>query len=128
MYQQSTAQEPDSFVAPKDSAAVGLYTTAAVLVPSIIPYTLTVMSTINNKLHAKASSMANASITDASAEAGIAQEETAHALLDKWATLNLGRSFLPLIATVCAAWAVADSYEVLGLADVMFKSGANRMG
>ena len=87
------------------------------------------MKGTNDKLHSRASSLATTSLTDAAAEAGVAEEETAHALVDKWATLNLGRSLLPLIGALCAAWAtVADSYEVLGLADVVFKSGANRMG
>jgi hypothetical protein len=58
----------------------------------------------------------------------VAKEETAHALLDKWSTLNLIRSLLPLAGTICAAWAVADNYEVLGLAEIVLKSGANRMG
>lgn len=79
------------------------------------------MKPTNDKLAAKASSTA-------AAESGVAKEETAHALLDKWSTLNLGRSFLPLIGALCAGWAMADNYEVLGLADVVFKSGANRLG
>lgn len=72
--------------------------------------------------------MANASLTDAAAEAGVAKEETVHALYDKWSTLNLIRSLLPLTATVLAAWASVDKYDVLGLSDITFKSGANRMG
>ena len=115
-------------IAPKDSAAVSLYSAAAVLVPAIIPYTLTVMKSTNAKLDGKASSLANASLTDAAVEEGVAKEETVHALFDRWSTLNFGRSLLPLIGSICAAWAVVDNYEVLGLSQVVLKSGANRMG
>ncbi|KAL1296962.1 hypothetical protein AAFC00_004562 [Neodothiora populina] len=112
-----------AYRAPKESPSILLYTAAALLVPSIIPYTVFAMGTVNKKLSDKASSL-----TDAAAESGIAQEETAHALVDKWATLNLIRSFLPLVATVCAAWASVDNYEILGLASLSLRSGANRMG
>lgn len=86
------------------------------------------MSATNDKLNAKASSLANASLTDTAAEAGDAKEETTHALLDKWMTLNLGRSVLPLVGAVLGAWAAVDGYEVLGFASAVLKSGANRMG
>ncbi|KAF1353902.1 hypothetical protein BDV97DRAFT_279548, partial [Delphinella strobiligena] len=113
---------------PKGSAAFTLYTVAAVLVPSIVPYTLLVMKPTNDKLNEKAESLATTSLEDAAAEAGVAKEETAHGLLDKWITLNLGRSLLPLIGTICAAWASVDKYEVLALADITVRSGANRLG
>jgi len=117
-----------AYRASKESASVVLYTAAAVLVPSIIPYTIIFISSTNNKLAAKEASLAKVSITDTAAEAGVAEEETAHALFDKWATLNLGRSLLPLIGTVCAAWAAVDSYEVLRFSSFALKTGANRMG
>jgi hypothetical protein len=85
------------------------------------------MSGINSKLQEKAASLANASLTDTAVESGVAQGETAHELLDKWATLNLGRSFLPLLGTLLAGWAIVDKFEVLGLGAVL-KTGANRMG
>lgn len=92
-----------------------------------MPYTLFFMSSVNNKLHERASSLANASLTDTAAESGVAEAETTHALVDKWATLNLGRSLLPLMGTIAAAWAVVDKYEVLGLG-ATFRTGADRMG
>lgn len=115
------------------------------LVPSIVPYTLVVMKPTNDKLNAKVDSLATTSLEDTAAEAGVAKEETAHGLLDKCTcmikytihevltcalgiTLNLGRSLLPLVGTICAAWASVDKYEVLGLADITFRSGANRLG
>ncbi|KAI4732970.1 DUF1772-domain-containing protein [Aureobasidium sp. EXF-12298] len=112
---------------PTASSGFKLYTVAAILVPSIIPYTVFLMSGINNKLQEKARSLANASLTDTAVESGVAQGETAHELLDKWATLNLGRSLLPLLGTLVAGWAIVDKFEVLGLGAVL-KTGANRMG
>jgi hypothetical protein len=112
---------------PTASSGFKLYTIAAILVPSIIPYTVFLMSGINSKLQEKAASLANASLTDADVESGVAQGETAHELLDKWAILNLGRSMLPLISTLVAGWAIVDKFEVLGLGAVL-KTGANRMG
>lgn len=85
------------------------------------------MGSVNQKLQEKASSLANASLTDAAVESGVAEGETAHALLDKWATLNLGRSLLPLIGSLAAAWAIVDKYEVLGLG-ASLRTGADRMG
>jgi hypothetical protein len=69
----------------------------------------------------------NASLTDKAVESGVAKGETAHELLDKWATLNLGRSLLPLFATLAAGWAMMDKFEVLGLGAII-KTGADRMG
>jgi hypothetical protein len=113
--------------APTASSDFKLFSAAAILVPSIIPYTVFLMSGINSKLQEKAASLANASLTDTAVESGVAQGETAHELLDKWATLNLGRSFLPLLGTLLAGWAIVDKFEVLGLGAVL-KTGANRMG
>lgn len=85
------------------------------------------MSGVNSKLQDKASSLANASLTDTAVESGVAQGETAHQLLDKWATLNAFRSLLPLFGTLAAGWAIVDKFEVLGLGAVI-KTGADRMG
>ncbi|GAB7351245.1 hypothetical protein MBLNU459_g1671t1 [Dothideomycetes sp. NU459] len=117
-----------AYRAPSGSHATWLYTAAALLVPSIVPYTIFFMAPTNNKLEQKASSLANASLSDTAAEAGVAKEETTHALLDKWISLNLGRSLFPLFGSVLAAYAAVDGYEVLGLASAVLKSGANRMG
>ncbi|KAG2165974.1 DUF1772-domain-containing protein [Aureobasidium pullulans] len=112
---------------PVGSSNFNLYTAAALLVPSIVPYTVFLMSTVNSKLQEKASSLASASLTDTAVESGAAEGETAHELLEKWATLNLGRSLLPLIGTLAAGWAIVDKFEVLGLG-ASLKLGADRMG
>lgn len=115
-----TAREPkiiDFLTATPDSTPRALYTAAAVLLPSIVPYTILLLKPINDKLTA----MAN--ISDMSERL-----ETAHALVDKWGTLNLIRSLLPLAGAVLAALATADKYELMTLSSVTLKSGANRMG
>ncbi|KAI6803032.1 hypothetical protein KC327_g15774 [Hortaea werneckii] len=66
-----------------------LYTTSATLLLTCIPYTFIVGEPINQKLEKKAKELGSTSLTDAAAEAGVAQEETVHQLVDRWATMNL---------------------------------------
>lgn len=54
-------------------------------------------------------------------------EESTHQLVDRWATVNLGRSVLAALSAVFAAWATVDRMEVVGAA-VRFTGGADRMG
>lgn len=112
---------------PTDSATKKFWLTAAILMPSVLPYTLLIMNPVNAKLQEKASSLAGTSLEDTAAEAGVAKEETVHALVDKWATLNLGRAVIPLVGTLVAAWAAVDKWEVISLAGISFKTGADRM-
>ena len=113
---------------PSSSRTFKFYTAAAVLIPSIIPYTLGLMGPTNNKLSGKADSLATTEITDKTAEAGVTQEETVHALIDRWATLNLGRAIITGIGSLCALWATLDKIDVVRFRDVGLTSGANRMG
>lgn len=92
-----------------------------------MPYTLLVGEPINQKLEEKAEDLASASLTDAAAEAGIAKEETVHVLVDRWATMNLGRTILTGLAALTATWAAVDRLEVTG-ATFGLASGADRMG
>jgi len=66
------------------------------------------MGPYNRKLLEKADSLASTSLEDAGAEAGVSKDETVHALLDKWATLNLVRALASGIAAISAAWAALD--------------------
>lgn len=97
------------------------------LLPSLIPYTLFALKPLNDKLQDKASSLAGTSLEDSAAESGVAKEETVHSLVDRWATLNLGGAALTLAGTLTALWAAVDKYDVIGLADISFKTGANRI-
>lgn len=65
-----------------------LYSTAAVLTVSIVPFTIAVMSKTNNALLAKA-----AGERPGSSEATSSEVQT---LIEKWITLNGIRSLLPL--------------------------------
>jgi hypothetical protein len=82
---------------------------------------------INSKLLTKADSLASTAITDTAAEAGVTKEETAHALVDKWATLHLGRALLAGIAAVSATWASLSAVDVVGLDKLSFATGADRL-
>ncbi|KAJ9637128.1 hypothetical protein H2199_007414 [Coniosporium tulheliwenetii] len=112
---------------PRTSSAFKFYTAAAVLLPSIIPYTTLVMMPVNRKLLSKADSLANVSITD-DTESGVAREETAHALIDKWAMLNLGRALMTSIGAFCGVWATLNWIDVVEWEGLGITTGASRMG
>ncbi|TKA71749.1 hypothetical protein B0A49_08161 [Cryomyces minteri] len=116
---------------PTETSTFKLYTAAAVLMPSVIPYTLLLVKPINDKLLKKAETLATVSITDdAASETGVSKDETVHGLVDRWGTLNLGRALLAAAGCLCATWAAIDKLEVVRFhaSDIAFKSGANRMG
>jgi len=104
-----------------------LYTTSAALLLTSIPYTFLFGEPIIQKLEDKAKSLASTSVTDTAAEAGVAQEDTVHSLVDRWATMNLGRTVLTGLAALTATWAAVDRMEVLP-ATAKLATGANRMG
>jgi len=99
----------------------GLYTAAAVLVPSIVPYTLVFIGPVNEKLIAKADSTVEST-------AGEAIGEDTNALLDKWALLNSVRVILSGTADVLVAWASIGPFETAVVESVSLASGANRLG
>ena len=86
------------------------------------------MMSTNNKLMQKVDSLASASLEDKAVEAGVAEGETTHALLDKWGTLNLARALIVGVAAVCAVWAALDKEEYAGVRNFALQSGANRLG
>jgi hypothetical protein len=85
------------------------------------------MKPINSKLLQKSDALATTAITDTAAEEGVAQEETAHALVDKWATLHLGRALLSVVAAISATWATLSAIDVIGFEKMGLTSGANRV-
>jgi hypothetical protein len=82
--------------------AFTLYSAAAVLVPLIVPYTLTIMKDTNSKLHAKA-------------DAGVEAKEDGDLmkLFEKWQLLNAIRSVFPACAAIIGIWAVIAKPTVL---------------
>lgn len=83
---------------------------------------------INDKLEQKVESLAGASLTDVAVESGVSREETTHALVDKWATLNLGRAVISVTGALCATYAALSKIDVRGVSAIRLGSGADRMG
>ena len=110
------------------SSTFKFLTAAALLIPSTVPYSIAMMQPVNKKLNDKAESYMTTEITDTAAESGLAKEDTVHALVDKWATLNLGNAVLAGVGALCAAWSMVESVEVVGLQFLGLRSGANRLG
>jgi hypothetical protein len=81
-----------------------IYAASALLCIGFAPYTLTVMASTNNKLLNKAEETSALKAEDKIVEAGLGGE-TAHQLVDKWATLNLGRVVMLATAAVLSTWA-----------------------
>jgi len=79
------------------------YVASALLTLGIVPYTLLVIMPINRRLWQKVKDMRHLAATDTVFEATVG-DETAHALVDKWATVNVGRATLLGVAAVTAAW------------------------
>ncbi|ORY14904.1 hypothetical protein BCR34DRAFT_201939 [Clohesyomyces aquaticus] len=110
------------------SRAGKLNLAATILFPSIVPYTFALMGSTNRALISKADSLAATALSDKAAEAGVAKNETVHALLDKWATLNLGRAIITGVGAILALWAALDKVEIFAFRDLSLGTGANRLG
>jgi hypothetical protein len=79
------------------------YAAAGACAIGIAPWTWAVMVPTNNKLLRKAEEAAVLGKTDEIVEIGLGGE-TAHALVDKWGMLNLGRGMLLSVAAVVGTW------------------------
>ncbi|KAH7371693.1 hypothetical protein BKA66DRAFT_181583 [Pyrenochaeta sp. MPI-SDFR-AT-0127] len=101
---------------------------ATLLLPSIVPFTFAFIVPTNNKLIAKKDELASASLDDKAIEANVAQGETVHALIDKWALLNLGRAALIFAGSLCAVLAALNKREIVGFKEIGLANGANRLG
>lgn len=75
---------------------------------------------INRQLESKAKTLALSATED-----GVPKEETTHALVDKWATVNLGRVVIAGVSALVATWAAVDRTEVVP-AMFSLSTGANR--
>lgn len=98
------------------------------LFPSIIPFTLVFIVPTNNKLEAKMRDLAATSLEDQAAEAGVAEAETTHALIDRWGVLNLARAAIIAAGVLCTVVAALDRRGVDGLGRAAVRGGANRLG
>ena len=80
----------------------GLYTSAALSTLSMVPFTLSMMRSVNDKLMAKAADAEKGS------EDIFAEGESSKELIDWWATLNFMRGLFPLTGTVLGIWATLN--------------------
>jgi hypothetical protein len=81
-----------------------MYTASALLCIGIAPYTLTAMASTNNKIIKKAEETSALKADDKIVEVGLGGE-SAHQLVDKWATLNMGRGIMLATAAVLSTLA-----------------------
>ncbi|KAH9828894.1 hypothetical protein Tdes44962_MAKER02322 [Teratosphaeria destructans] len=100
---------------------------AATLLTSMIPYSYFCLEPLNRRLLKKASDLSSASLTDADVEASVSKDDSVHALVDKWAVVNLGRTILSGVAAIAATWAALDRLEAVP-AVVRVVGGADRLG
>lgn len=92
-----------------------------------MPFTLAFIAPVNEKLIEKRDSLASTSLEGKAIEQGVAEGETTHALIDKWATLNVVRAGFLVAGTLCATIAAVDKRETIGFNSLGFATGANRM-
>ncbi|KAH6633714.1 hypothetical protein C7974DRAFT_177096 [Boeremia exigua] len=101
---------------------------AAILIPGIVPFTFAFIVPLNKKLEARMRQLESTSLEDKAVEAGVAEAETTHALIDRWGVLNLARAGLIAAGVLCTVVAALDKREVVGFSSVGLASGANRLG
>lgn len=98
------------------------------LIPGIVPFTFAFIVPLNNKLEARMRQLESESLENKAVEVGIAEEETTHALIDRWGVLNLARAGLIAAGVLCTVVAALDKREVVGFSGMGLSSGANRLG
>jgi hypothetical protein len=92
-----------------------------------VPFTVLFIAPVNDKLIAKMHEMESTSLEDEAIEKGVAEGETTHALIDKWATLNVARAVFIAVGALCAAVAAGDKRESVAFGGIGLQSGANRI-
>ncbi|KAI9661277.1 MAG: hypothetical protein M1821_009604 [Bathelium mastoideum] len=97
---------------------LALYTTAAITLFSIVPYTLTAMRNVNTALENRANDAfppGSPSSSLETAEKGDDGESETRALIERWSRLNLVRTGLEVVSTVVGIWAVASRPETVAV-------------
>ncbi|KAK8114667.1 hypothetical protein PG999_006736 [Apiospora kogelbergensis] len=83
----------------KSSSIITCNAVAALVTLSVMPWTIGLMAPINVKLQRKVEEVQSLGAQEAEkSEAAVAEEETAHALVDRWALLNLYRGGAVLVS------------------------------
>lgn len=105
-----------------------LHLSSLTLLLATIPYSLFLLEPLNKLLEAKDAACA---FSDADyppterEEVGFDYEHTTHWLVDRWATVNLGRAVMSAVAAGMAIWAGVEGVKMAGVRVV---SGGARMG
>lgn len=82
-----------------------MYGLSALSTFAIWPYTIFGMMSTNRKLLKKHDEMKGLDVGEKATEVGLAKGESTKELVDRWATLNVGRGLLPLVGAVLGLWA-----------------------
>lgn len=99
-----------------------MHLSASLLLLATIPYSLILLEPMTQRLERKAVEADTTAWTD---EVETKAEQTTHWLVDRWATVNLGRAVLSGIAAVVATWAGVQGVHIGGVAVI---KGAETMG
>lgn len=79
-----------------------------------MPFTLLFIAPLNKRLEARMHELSAASVEDANAvEAKFKQEETTHAMIDRWGVLNLARAGLIALGVGCVVVAALEKGDVV---------------
>ncbi|TID20765.1 DUF1772-domain-containing protein [Venturia nashicola] len=81
--------------------------TSTLLLLSQFPYSELLLGPYNRRLSAKAKSMATTALDDVQAEANMSPGDTVHELVDRWASLYLGKALLIFGAGVSVLYGLA---------------------
>lgn len=98
-----------------------LHLSSLTLLLATIPYSLLLLEPLNQRLEDKAATLTMSE----KEEVGVQREETTHWLVDRWATVNLGRAVMSAVASGMAIWAGVEGVKMAGIRVI---SGGEGMG
>lgn len=97
-----------------------LHLSSLTLLLATIPYSLLLLEPLNQQLEDKAATLG----ASEKEEVGIQREETTHWLVDRWATVNLGRAVMSTVSAAMAIWAGVEGIKMAGVRVI---TGGERM-
>jgi hypothetical protein len=92
------------YLSYKDKSTKKYFLTSSLLLLSQLPYSAIVLGPYNRRLSSKADSLAGTALDDVFAEANMSPGDTVHELVDRWATLYLGKALLVVAAGISAMY------------------------
>ena len=82
-----------------------MYGLSALVSFGVVPYTMLVMLSTNQKLFKKHDEMKAMDVGEKATEVGLAKGESTKELVDRWGMMNVGRGMFPLVGAVLGLWA-----------------------